>query len=135
MKEFKRMYYLFILIGVSLLTFLINHYPSQMIGVGIVFVFVYVFVATSYNMKTFQWDDFGNKWYACREFNYKDEWDNNYSGDYGHMYSKTMINKREIEHPFSIFRFSLIMLVCFIINKILLWCGKYLSHKPKINEN
>ncbi len=136
MKEFKGRYYLFILIGVSLLTFLINHYPSQMIGVGRVFIGVYVFVATWYNMKTFQWEDFGNKWYACRGFSGKDLYTFDYDGERSYYgYSPERLKEREIEHPFSIFRFSLIMLVCFIINKILLWCDKYLSHKSKINEN
>lgn len=139
-------YYFFALISCFLIAFILDKYHEPIMEfvhtwfstfATIVFLFY-----TWFNTKRIQWRDFGHTWYARREFTFKDEEEQEYGGYHGSeecisrwSYSDKMLKARENIYPFSVFRFSWTMLICFIINKILLWCDKHLSHKIEIDEN
>lgn len=140
--EIRGRYYFFAVITCFLGAFLLYKYHEPIVQ------FVYTWFSTFativflfytwLNTKRIQWRDFGHTWYARREFTFKDVEEKDYRGlgcIFRWTYSDKMLRDRENIYPFSLSRISCTMLLSFIINQILLWCDKHLSHKIKIDEN
>lgn len=108
--EIKGRYYFFALITCFLGAFIVDRYAAnlnvqKLCNIAITAILM---ITTARNLLSFDSNDFGKEWYAPNGI---------------------LITNYATHHPFRIYNFSWIMLICFLFVKIMTWCDKHLSHK------